>query len=556
MINSNFAYTTNLEYKVKSLTAKLNLFESGEKYIVMRSLCREQLAASDRTIRDLKLDVAKAHCETITVRKNWTQVSEDIEKEHSKQLREKDRKIEKLERRALKAETELVETKDKLRDKLKELYQALIQLEEEKGKNLKLRAQINRDYENSSIPSSMKVNHKTITNNREKTDKKPGGQLGHVGHGRRKLTATNTIHIEAPDKYKNNPDYKETGRIITKQKIDLCVYTSVTEYLTPEFRNKKTGQRVHAEFPAGVVNDVNYGGSVKAFAFLLNNRCNVSIDKVREFLSELTEGNLRISKGMVNGLCETFSKKTETEQKKSFSDLLLSPVMNTDFTNGRLNGKSVQIAICATPEIAMYFAREHKGHEGLKETPVENYQGILIHDHDRTFYKYGNNHQECLVHVLRYLKDSIENEPSLNWNKKMRELMQKMIHYRNSLVSDKLPDEIKVIEFEKDYSQILAIAKDEYEYEPPSRYYKEGYNLYKRLERFKDNHLLFLHDVKVPTNNNLSERLARAFKRKQKQAMTFRSFDSIGYLCNSMSMMSLLTAQDKNLFTNVKTIFE
>lgn len=555
-MNSNFEYITNLEYKVKSLTAKLNSFESGEKYVVMRLEFNKQLTAKDRKIKKLKRDLAEAYCQTVTVRKNWMLVSEDIDKEHFKELKEKDRKIKELEIRVLKAETALAETKDKLRDKTKELYQALIELEEEKGKNLKLRAQINRDYENSSIPSSMKINHKKITNNREKTDKKPGGQVGHVGHGRRKLKPTNTIHIDAPDKYKNNPDYKETGKIITKQKIDLYVHTVVTQYNTPEYRNKKTGQRVHAEFPAGVVNDVNYGGSVKAFVFLLNNHCNVSIDKVREFLSELTDGELQISKGMINGLCEEFSRKTETEQKKSFSDLLLSPVMNTDFTNGRLNGRSVQVAICATSDIAMYFAREHKGHEGLKETPVEDYQGILVHDHDKTFYNYGDNHQECLVHVLRYLKNSMENEPSLSWNKKMRELIRQMIHYRNSLYPDELPMESKVIEFEKEYLEILAIAKDEYEYDPPSDYYKEGYNLYRRLEKFKNNHLLFLHDARVPTNNNLSERLARAFKRKQRQIMSFRSFDSMSYLCNSMSMMSLLTAQDKNLYTSVKTIFE
>lgn len=555
-MNRNFEFITSLEYKVKSLAAKLDLFESGEKYIAMRSEFSKQLIAKDRTIKGMKLDLAEAHLQTIIVRKNWMQVTEDIDKEYCKEIKKKDRRTKELEARALKAETELAQTKDKLHNKMKELYQAFTELEAEQGKNLKLRAQINRDYENSSLPSSMKINREKITNNREKTDKKPGGQVGHAGHKRRKLSPTNTVHIDAPDKYSNNPDYKVTGKIITKQKIELYVYITITEYDTPQFRNRKTGQRVHAGFPAGVVNDVNYGGNVKAASFLLNNHCNVSIDKVREFLSELTEGKLQISKGMINGLCEEFSKKTETEQKQSFSKLLLSPVMNTDFTNGRLNGKSVQVAICATPDIAMYFAREHKGHLGVKETPVEDYQGILVHDHDRTFYNYGDNHQECLVHVLRYLKNSMENEPSLNWNKKMRELIQQMIHYRNSLNPDELPEEIKVIEFEKEYLKMLAIAKEEYEYEPPSHYYKEGYNLYKRLEKYKDNHLLFLYDVRVPTNNNLSERLARAFKRKQRQVMSFRSFDSLSYLCNSMSMISLMTTQGKNLYTSASTIFE
>ena len=46
----------------------------------------------------------------------------------------------------------------------------------------------------------MKINHKTITNTREKTEKKLGGQAGHIGHGRRKHMLTNTVYIDAPDK--------------------------------------------------------------------------------------------------------------------------------------------------------------------------------------------------------------------------------------------------------------------------------------------------------------------------------------------------------------------
>lgn len=83
----------------------------------------------------------------------------------------------------------------------------------------------------------------------------------------------------------------------------------VVELSTPEYRNKKTGQRVHAPFPEGYNDEVNYDGTVKAFAFLLGNECNVSHDKVRLFLSELTGNEMKISKGMINGLCEEFSSK-------------------------------------------------------------------------------------------------------------------------------------------------------------------------------------------------------------------------------------------------------
>ncbi|HCT92245.1 MAG TPA: hypothetical protein DF613_12835 [Lachnospiraceae bacterium] len=59
-----------------------------------------------------------------------------------------------------------------------------------------------------------------------------------------------------------------------------------------------------------------------------------------------------------------------------------------------------------------------------RHTPVETFGGILIHDHEACFYSYGSDHQECMVHIERYLKDSIENEKNLTWNGQMPTLIQ------------------------------------------------------------------------------------------------------------------------------------
>jgi len=37
MFNSNFEFITSLQYRVKSLTARVKAFESGEKYVKMRT---------------------------------------------------------------------------------------------------------------------------------------------------------------------------------------------------------------------------------------------------------------------------------------------------------------------------------------------------------------------------------------------------------------------------------------------------------------------------------------------------------------------------------------
>ena len=548
-------YVFSLKCEVKSLRAQVESFRSGKKYKKMREGERARIAEKDLEIRRLKLDVENAHAETARVRGYWLQGVDDLEREHAAALRKAERNLKEMEERAIRAERQRDEALDKLTEMRHEKYRVETRLEEECGKNQKLLAQINRDYENSSIPSSLKPNHKPISNNREKSGLKPGGQPGHAHHGRKKLLATKVTAIPAPDKYAHSPDYTTTGRTVTKQLVSLLVNVFVHEYATPEFRSVKTGQRVHAEFPPGVVNDVNYDGSVKAFAFLLNNRCCVSIDKVTGFLSDLTDGALSLSKGMVSGLCKEFSGKTKAGQDKAFGALILSPVMSADFTAARVGGQSASVTVCATPESAMYFARDAKGHKGVEKTPAEDYQGILVHDHDKTFYKYGGGHQECLAHVLRYLKDSIQNEPGLRWNKMMRGLIQEMIHYRNSLDPDEDADYAAVAVFEKRYDEILNVARDEYEYEPPSDYFRDGYNLAGRLRKYKGCHLLFLHDRRVPSDNNLSERLLRNFKRKQKQMMTFRSFESLDCTCRCMGMLVGMSALGQNLYKTVTDIF-
>jgi hypothetical protein len=555
MTNVQFELMTGLQYSNRDLKRRLREFETGEKYVSMRAQHREQLSGKDEEIRKLKLELAAANNATATVRANWMQVAEDMERGHLKELRAKDARINGLFERAIKAERREGELLDERREILKELYELKVELDDALGRNRKLLNQLNKDHENSSVPSSAKPNRKKIPNSREQTGRPPGGQPGHKFHGRKKHEPTNRIEIEPPKEYIDNPDYRPTGRIIKKQVVRLSVTLIIDEYSTPEFRHAKSRQRVHAEFPEGVDNEVNYDGSVKAFAFLLNNYCNVSIDKVRDFMKDMTDGRLEISHGMICGLSREFSFKTQDEQKEAVARLLSAPYMCTDFTGARVNGKSAQVIVCANPGAVKFSAKEHKGHEGVAGTPVEDYQGTLVHDHDKTFYNYGGSHQECLGHPLRYLKGSIENEPDLTWNKQMRELLQEVIHYRNSVDDDAEPVAENVDAYRRKYLDILETARMEYDYEPPTKYNKDGFNLYKKLDDYIDNHLQFLSDHRLPATNNLSERLLRLIKRKLKQVMTFRSFDCLGYYCDALGVIEGLRMAERNLYSCVSETF-
>ena len=433
-------------------------------------------------------------------------------------------------------------------------------LNDEKEKNQKLQAQVDQNFQNSSTPSSQDAYRDKVPNNRPKTDRNEGGQPGHKGHGRRTLPVTEEpVFIDAPDEIKNNPDFYEVSgpnATVHKQVIGICFKVKVTDYWAKVYRNRKTGAKYHAPFPEGVQLEVNYDESVKALIFLLRNHLNVSIDKTREFLEEMTGGLLCVSHGKVSGINEEFARKTASEQEAIFASLAASEVMYTDMTCVRHNGKIKNVVICSDKLNIYYAFRDKKGHEGLKGTPVEYFLNPLVHDHDKTFYHYGSAHQDCNVHHTRYLRGAAETEKLLNWHSEMLELLLEMDTEREkhgrSLSQEQVDD------FIRRYDAILDKAQKEYYDNPPSRYYRKGYNLYKEMREYKDSVLLFLKNPDVDFGNNEAERNARKVKRHTVMSGSFRGKTNRSGedYCACMSVMETDRRKGEKIYSKTREYFK
>lgn len=552
-------YIWLLKLRVSNLTKQLDAYRNGNKVKSIRAEYESVIYKKNSEIRELRSELARSHAREVTIRKYWSQIMDDTYEDTRKLIEEEKKNTLQMEERALRAERQRDEALDERTAWRHKYYEQAERMEELEGQVQKLTAQVNKDFRNSSVPSSQQgPGRKKIPNSRTKTGRKRGGQIGHEGHRLTQQKPTRSIHIPDPEKYTNDPDYYATGNLVKRQKIALRLSIEIVEYTATEFRNRKTGSRVHADFPDGYDTDISYDSSVKAFAFLLANEGNVSADKIHSTLYEASGGKLNISSATINGLSKEFSEKSEEERAEIMRDLMESPVMNVDFTNANVNGTAKQVLIMASPSrnASMFMARDSKGHAGITGSPIEKYVGTLVHDHDTTFYSYGLRHQECMQHNERYTIGSEENEPELAWNKKMHDLIKEMLHYKNSIGENKDLDPDIVASLEKRYDEILSEAEKEYEDSPPTDYYRDGYNLHLRLKKFKESELLFLHDRSVPANNSLAERLARIYKRKQKQAIVLRSDDNFRYLCDSLSVITSYRYQDReNLYNAITEIF-
>ena len=546
---------SDLLFENHLLRERIDALESGEKYTHMQEKHRQEINFLDRLVKSLKSELAEAHAETVDVRKKWIQTCDDVRHDCDLELKRMQTKVRNAEKEVQEARQQQDEAKKAMREALAENYRLQAELDAEKEKNQALTAQLHKDYTNSSKPSSMSPNHKTIHNGREKTGKKPGGQKGHPHHGRTRQTATNKVEIPPYQAFLNPVLFRPTGRTITKQLISAQLTITVTEYSTPEYLDLLTGHTIHAAFPAGVVDDVNYDASVKALAYLLNNECNVSVNKTQSFLREISAGKLDLSAGMICNLAKQFSQKTAAERQEIFEKHVNAPILHADFSFARKMGKQTAVIITATNDSVLCQAREKKGHEGVKGSPLENFNNTLVSDHEAALICHGNRRQECMSHIRRHDQSSIELEPNLTWSPSLLEWIKKSIHHRNEYIPEDSSWHEKSEMLILELRQILEKAREEYEYEPPSDYFPDGYNLYKRMEEDFDSYVLFLKDPTVPPTNNLAERHARKYKRKAHQVMSFRGEMGDAYYCDGLTIIESLKARGVNLFEAIRERF-
>jgi hypothetical protein len=466
----------------------------------------------------------------------------------------------------LKREKNILEVDIRKYERQEELVAELRKTIEEKEKTIealtstvkKQEIRINMDSTNSSKPSSTNPpEKKIIQNNRKPSGNKVGARPNHPGHVRSVPNSDKVINQEIilePDQETIEKGITYTGRERHRTVSDIEIIVKNTTYISREYIDSD-GKRHWVSFPENIShNESSYGSGIKALLYFLLNRCNVSIGNAQKFITELSGGDLHPSTGFIQNLMKEFSRKSKKEADEILKELIKSPYMHADFTNAMLNGKNKQVLVCSNGESVLYLFRDHKGHQGIKGSPVETYLGILIHDHDITFYSYGLEHQECIIHELRYLAEVLQNEKELTWAKKMIEFYIKVLRFTKEERAKLTPEEIQKLKDE--YLGILDVADKEYEANPPKEYFRKGYCLSRKMREYVDSELRFLSNPDLPRDNNCAERAGRKFKRKQHTMTTFRSAKSAEQVCQGLSVIHTASAKGENLFNKLKEIFD
>ncbi len=470
-----------------------------------------------------------------------------------------------------KSKKPLLDKIDKLTNDLNVSYQEINRLKtviEEKTEELdkkdyrldKAECSLHKNSSNSSIPTSKEMGYNRAKtgansyNHREKTNKKTGGQFGHKGKTLTKeqmeqLIQDKNLKVVEIKHYINGDSSEED---IIKYKVGIKSEVVVEKHVFINTVNSKE------KLPVEFYSNVTYDNSIKSLVTILDNYYSIGYNKIKELLSDITDGIIDISEGTVYNIYDEFSNKSEETLANITNNILNSKYDYTDETVTKENGKDTYYRGYANKLNVIYRYHHHKGDKPIEEDGIlTNFIGTIISDHDVGVFKYGTNHQDCIVHLNRYFKELIQNICNLDWVYDLSHELFKLDRERYILKkygrTSFTEQEIELAL--KDIKAILDRAETENECIESSYWKGKANTVLNRLQKTINYNIFFIYDFEVDSNTNFIERALRMIKSKTKVSGGFRSQRGAINFGNTMSVVKTAKLRKINPFICITDIF-
>ena len=470
-----------------------------------------------------------------TLKKEHKKEINKLKKEHQKEikvlkdeLKEKDIKIEKLENENKKLKTEVT----------------------------RLKNQNKKDSSNSSKPSGTNGFKKVITNRREKSEKKQGGQQGHKGNSlgkeelekilkKENIKINKPIEINKNGKNKNLKPYKTTV-------IDINIEVTATEYLY--YPDEDGNFNVPQKHKKHIV----YGDNLKALAMDLMYESYNSTDATQNIISSITDNSITLAKSTLINWSKEMKEKLMPEVEKIEEELLGAYYTHFDESQIKVDGKAYNEICASDKKYTRMWTMKSKKHEELEKINFfKSFMGIIIKDGTDLYNGFGIGFSQCISHIQRYLK-GVYDFVNHKGPRKMAEYLTKYNNYRNELIQ-KGKTKFSQNEYEKirkEYEYIIKEWKKEWMADTNNSEYDNERKLLSRMEEDdKEQILYFLKDFKVPSTNNQVETDQRNIKIKQKIGK-FRSEEGAGIYAIIRSCINTYKKQGINVYNAFIKIFK
>ena len=378
-----------------------------------------------------------------------------------------------------------------------------------------------KNSNNSHIPPSQDQNRPKKNHSlREKTGKKPGGQVGHEGTTLEFNVAIDKV-IEHLPVYCNNcgSDLAEVSETLIESRKVIDIPVIKPTYIEHRIYRKvcSCGHCMDSEFPSYVSASLQYGPNVESLVSYFHGRQYLPYNRMKELFTDVM--NLPISVGGINNVLTRITQKAWPYYEQIKDRICKSRFAGTDETSVKVNGQNDWIWTWQNDDLTFIVHSDNRAAKTI-ETQFPNGLPLtgLVHDRYACHFNCeATYHQMCMAHLLRDLKYITQLYGNkCEWAMNMKTLISEALELKKAMIPIQYyqPNE-KRDQLVKRLEQLLNTTLH--------HEHAKAKTLLKNLAKHKNSILNFLWYPELPPDNNGSERAIRNIKVKQKISGQFKS---------------------------------
>jgi transposase len=399
---------------------------------------------------------------------------------------------------------------------------------------------------------------------RKRSGKRRGGQTGHPGVTRCLVDDPDTIMAHIPPSCAGCGASLETAPEIGRERRQVIEIPQPHPEVTEHQAVHKTCplcQTVTAgTFPREVSQPVQYGPRTKAAAVYLQTYQLLPYERTVEALSDLF--GVSPSEGTLASAQATAYSSLEPVEQAIGAALRQAAVVHVDETGQRVAGRTEWVHVLSTSLLTFYAHHAKRGREAIDAIGLLlGYTGRRVHDAWAPYLQLPGLYALCNAHLLRELI-GLHEDTRQAWVQKLIRLLLRM---QAAVVAAQAAGQTELTTqqragYEAAYTRFVNEGLRANP--PPKATGKRGRpkrtparNLLDRLVTHRDAILAFLHDFRVPFDNNQAERDLRMLKVKGKVSGCFRSPEGADQFCRIRGYISTLRKQGYSVLDGLTSVF-
>jgi transposase len=429
-----------------------------------------------------------------------------------------------------------------------------------------LEVRLNKDSHNSHQPPSSDGPAKRAKPRslRKRSGKKSGGQPGHAGVTRMLVDDPDVIVAHVPSVCAGCGAGLATAVEVRRERRQVIEIPKPQPEVTEHQAVHKVCSACQAvtsgHFPSDVTQPVQFGPRAQAATVYLQTYQLLPFERTVECLGDLfgvypSEGTLASAQQ------RAYTGLAGVEQAIGAA-LQRADVVHVDETGQRVAGRTAWVHVISTVLLTFYAHHAKRGRVAIDAIGLLlGCAGRRVHDAWAPYLSLTGAYALCNAHLLRELI-GLHEETGQSWLPKLIRLlvrMQTAVAQARSAGQTELPARQRA-GYEAAYTRCLNEGL--WANPPPKPTGKRGRpkqtpvrNLLDRLVTHRGAVLAFLHDFRVPFDNNQAERDLRMLKVKGKVSGGFRSPAGAAYFCRIRAYISTLRKQGYSVLDGLTSVF-